>query len=330
MVKRVRYWAMPSLAVVVVMAPLLLTNSYHRSVLVLAGINALAVLGLHLLLVQCGQVSLGQNGFLALGAYGTAILSDRLGLNPCLAMAASSLAVALLAYALGRPLFRLQGHFFAIATLGVGIVVHTVAAESVGWTGGNSGLAVPALGVGPSSGLIRYTLVWVIVLAIGYSIQKVLHGDAGRCLQATAAHDTGAALCGIDVSRVKTHSFMFAGLLTALAGGLLSSHVGFLTPNLFGIQTSINLLTMAVIGGRHPAGAILSAVALTILPELVAGLRDYQLVASGALLTLVLVAPRFWNRVAPWTRDRWTRLRGRLLLRPFEDDTPRVGSGVRP
>jgi branched-chain amino acid transport system permease protein len=125
--------------------PLVLANNYTYEVAILVGLNAIVCVGLNLLIGFAGQISLGHAGFFGLGAYGSAILAARYGWPAWISLPTAVLAVALLAYAIGRPILRLKGHALAMATLGMGIIASIVLATEDRLTGGPDGMAVPPL-----------------------------------------------------------------------------------------------------------------------------------------------------------------------------------------
>ena len=129
---------------VVLAVPLPLDKGYLTNVLIFVGINTMLALGLNLLLGYAGQISLGQAAFFGLGAYGSGVLTTQYALNPWLAMAVVALGVAAFAFAIGFPVLRLKGHYLAMATLGVGVIVHIAFNETVDLTGGPSGLCTPS------------------------------------------------------------------------------------------------------------------------------------------------------------------------------------------
>ena len=134
-----------ALALVIALLPLALPNRYTYEVAILVGLNAIVCVGLNLLIGYAGQISLGHAGFFGLGAYGSAILTARYGWPAWVSMPVTLVGVALLAWAIGRPILRLKGHYLAMATLGLGVIVSIVIATEDGFTGGPDGMAVPPL-----------------------------------------------------------------------------------------------------------------------------------------------------------------------------------------
>jgi branched-chain amino acid transport system permease protein len=115
-----------ALALVIALLPFALTNNYFYEVAILVGLNAIVCVGLNLLIGYAGQISLGHAGFFGMGAYGSALLTSRYGWPPLVALTAATAGVALVAFVVGRPILRLKGHYLAMATLGLGIIVSIV------------------------------------------------------------------------------------------------------------------------------------------------------------------------------------------------------------
>src|SRR5512136_2309241 len=114
------------LVLIVMLCPLLLNQGYLLNVLVFVGIHSMLALALNLLIGYAGQISLGHAGFFGLGAYGSAILTARYGWPPPAALVATTAGVALLALVVGRPILKLKGHYLAMATLGLGVIISIV------------------------------------------------------------------------------------------------------------------------------------------------------------------------------------------------------------
>jgi branched-chain amino acid transport system permease protein len=136
-----------AMALVIALLPLALPNRYFYDVAILIGLNAIVCVGLNLLIGFAGQISLGHAGFFGLGAYASAILSTKYGWPSALALFAAAALVGALAFALGRPILRLKGHYLAMATLGLGIIIAVVIATEERLTGGPDGMSVAPLGI---------------------------------------------------------------------------------------------------------------------------------------------------------------------------------------
>jgi branched-chain amino acid transport system permease protein len=277
-----------ALALIVALLPLALPNNYTYEIAIVVGLNAIVCVGLNLLIGYAGQISLGHAGFFGLGAYGTAILAARYGWPPALSLPVSVLAVAALAWLVGRPVLRLKGHYLAMATLGLGIIVSVVLATEDRITGGPDGMAVPPLWVtGEKS---WYWIVAGTLLAVVWLAQNLIDSPRGRAWRALHGAEIAAGAVGIDAARHKLAAFVLSAALAALAGALSAHYAGFITPSRASFLHSIELVTMVVFGGMASTlGAVLGAAVLTTLPQLLAVFKDYELVALGALMMLTMI-----------------------------------------
>jgi branched-chain amino acid transport system permease protein len=277
-----------ALAVVVAVLPLALPNNYTYEVAILVGINAIVCVGLNLLIGYAGQISLGHAGFFGLGAYGTAILAARYGWPPALSLPASVCAVAALAWLVGGPVLRLKGHYLAMATLGLGIIVSVVLATEDRITGGPDGMAVPPLWV--TGERPWYWIVGGLLIATVWLAQNLIDSPRGRAWRALHGAEIAAGAAGIDAARHKLAAFVLSAALAAFAGALTAHYSGFITPSKASFLHSIELVTMVVFGGMASTlGAVVGAAVLTTLPQLLAVFKDYEMVALGALMMLTMI-----------------------------------------
>jgi branched-chain amino acid transport system permease protein len=299
------------LATIAVLAvlPFAFPNSYFFDVAIHVGLSAIAAIGLNVLMGFAGQVSIGHAGFLAIGAYLSAILTGRFGWPPLAAMVAAGIVVALLAYLIAKPILRLKGHSLTMATLGFGIIVLIVLTNEGKWTGGPDGVAVEPLSVAGwefANEKQWYALVAVLlVIAIRLSL-NLYDSPAGRALRALHGAEVAAKAAGIDTASFKVRAFVISAVFASIAGSLTAHYTGFITPGLAGLLHSIELATMVVVGGMASTfGALIGAGLLTILPQLLGGLESYEMVAFGLILMLtVIFLPR---GLVPTLSLRWRK-----------------------
>ena len=274
-------------------APLALPNAYTYEVAILVCLNAIACVGLNLLIGYAGQISLGHAGFFGLGAYGSAILAGRYGWPPFAALAASLCGVGLLAWLIGRPILRMKGHALAMATLGFGIVVSVVLATEDRVTGGPDGMAVAplsAFGIVLQGEKTWYWIVGILLLATVWLAQNLIDSPRGRALRALHGSETAAAMIGIDAARHKLAAFVLSALYAGCAGALAAHYAGFITPSKASFLHSIELVTMVVFGGMASTlGAVAGAALLTTLPQLLAAFKEYEMVMLGAVMMLTMI-----------------------------------------
>jgi len=281
------------LAAVILVLPLALVNNYWYEVAILIGINAIVCVGLNLLIGYAGQISLGHAGFFGLGAYGSAILTARYGWPPVAALAATTAGVALLALVVGRPILKLKGHYLAMATLGMGIIISIVVVTEDGLTGGPDGMSVPAFtlfGLTFAGERVWYWIVGAALLGAVWLALNLIESPAGRALRALHGSEVGAQVSGIDATRAKVGIFVISAIFASVAGSMTAHYSGFVTPGKVGFFHSIELVTMVVFGGMASTfGAVVGAAALTLLPQLLTVLKEYEMVVFGAVMIATMV-----------------------------------------
>jgi branched-chain amino acid transport system permease protein len=279
-------------AAAVFTAPVFFKDGYIINVLVFVGIYTILAVALNLLLGLAGQISLGQAAFFGLGAYISGVLTATYAANPWVAMVIAVIAVGIIAFVIGFPILKLRGHYLAMATLGMGIIVYIVFNETIDITGGPSGLSgIPNLsicGVIFNSDMKNYYLVWffaivTILLSVNLSTSRI-----GRALRAIHDSEAAARILGVNVRLLKVQIFTISGIFSALAGSLYAHTVQFISPASFGFNVSIELLTMVIIGGLGSIyGSFLGAAILTLLPELFRTFQDYDIVVYGIVLIVM-------------------------------------------
>jgi branched-chain amino acid transport system permease protein len=308
-----RVGGMVALAFAIALLPIGLSNNYFYDVAILVGLNAIVCVGLNLLVGYAGQISLGHAGFFGFGAYGSAILSSRYGWPPLAAMCTATLAAALLAYLVGRPILRLKGHYLAMATLGLGVIIYMVIATEDKLTGGPDGMSVVPFSMGDfvlREARIWYWVVGALLLAAVWLSFNLIESPVGRALRALHGSEVGAEVVGIDSARHKVMVFVISAVFASVAGSLNAHYSGFITPGKVTFLHSIELVTMVVFGGMASTfGAVVGAAALTTLPQLLTALKDYEMMVFGAVMmgTMIFmprgVVPSLSRLLAPRQRE---------------------------
>jgi branched-chain amino acid transport system permease protein len=279
-------------------------SDYSLSLMVIGGIYAIVCIGLNLFMGQTGQISFGHNAFAALGGYGTAILTTTLDWPPLPALLASTALAAAAAILIGLPTLRLRGHYLAMATLALGLIVYELAVQLKFLTAGFLGISgIPALGIGPlrlTSDLGYYYAIWMLVGIGLWAARRITHSRMGRALGAIADNEDAARALGVDVSRYKLVAFTVSAVYASVAGSLLAHYVSFISPEVFGLSMVTLLFTMLLVGGiGTTSGPVLGAVVVSILPELLSRFQDYrQLIYGIILLVVILFAPRGLHSLA--------------------------------
>ncbi len=303
---RSRRWTVGFVAVLTVL-PWLVAGRLSLSIFLFIGLASLLAVGLTLLGGAAGQVSLGQAAFYGIGAYVSALTTLRMGLSPWVALPLSAGVAALVAFLVGAPILMLRGHYLALGTLALNIVVDVLIRNVQGLTGGPTGLTgIPPFriaGTALAGDRIFYFATWSLVLLALWLGRNLIASRIGRALAAVRASEVVAGTLGINPSYYKARVFALSAALAGVAGSLYVHYLSFVSPSPFAFEYSIALLVMSVIGGiNHLAGAVLGAGIVTLLRE---ALRDimprffrggasaeYEIVVFGLLLAgVVILAP---------------------------------------
>jgi branched-chain amino acid transport system permease protein len=300
------------LAVLWALAPLALPNNYAYEIAIQVALNAVVCVGLNLLIGYAGQISLGHAGFFALGGYASAILASRYGVPVWLSLPAACAAVGALAYVVGRPTLRLKGHTLAMATLGLGVIISIALTTEDKLTGGPDGMSVPPLllfGAAVQGERLWYWIAGVLLVGTVWLALNLIESPNGRALRALHGSEVAAQTLGIDAARFKLQVFTLSAVLAALAGALTAHYAGFITPVKASFLHSVELVIMVVFGGMASVfGAVVGAAVLTVLPQLLTVLKDYEMMVFGAVLvaTMVLFPQGLVPGLARWWRGRTT------------------------
>ncbi|MDX2222188.1 MAG: branched-chain amino acid ABC transporter permease [Rhodospirillaceae bacterium] len=259
-------------------------DGYALRLLTLALLNIITVVGLNFAFGYCGVIHLGQAAFVGIGAYFTALLTTKLGWPMALTMPAGVIAAGLFALVVSAPLVRLKGHYLALATVGVNVILELVARNWVEVTNGFNGVTgIPRLADAvfpPAPERAFLAIAGATALVAVWLALRVRDSHLGRAMIAVRDDETAAATCGIDATRTKVIAFALSAVFGGVSGVLFAHYTGFVSPTDFAVAQSILVLVMLVIGGEgRIMGAVVGALALTFLPEI---LRDLQAAYVGA------------------------------------------------
>lgn len=274
------------------------TDSYALGLMTTAGAYALMVIGYQFTFGHAGALNLAQGAFFGLGAYTAAMTALKLGWGLELALPAAILLTGLIAALVALPVLRLETHYFALATLGIGQVVFLTAIEWTAFTGGSNGLyglsgSARLFGAEIGRGLPLMLLVWAAVILGAAIAWRLARGRLGRELR--LGRDSPLAADGSGVNRFGNRftAFLLSAGFAAAGGALFIQSLPLISPEVLRFDVMVLCLCMTVIGGRtRIAGAILGAVLLTHLPEWFRFLeRDYLLAYGVILLAVIVLAP---------------------------------------
>jgi branched-chain amino acid transport system permease protein len=281
------------LAVVLVLTPLVLTNDFYYEVAIVALLNAMIAVGLNLLMGYAGQISLAHGAFAGLGGYISAILVGSYGLSPLFAIAVSLVFMALFAYAIARPILKLSGHYLAMATLGIGVIVSIALNNEEQLTGGTDGMSVESFtmfGFELTEGWQWYLLASLLLLGLMKLSENLIDSPLGRILRSLHDSEKASGSVGVNVAHYKSRIFVISVVIATLAGSLYAFFSGFISPQEAGFGRSIELVVMVVLGGMGRLyGSVIGAVILTMLPQLLASFEEYQTLIYGLIIIGVMV-----------------------------------------
>ena len=261
------------------------------SIIIPCCINVMMAVSLCLLVGFLGELTLGHAGFMSIGAYSGALVTNALDLPApvelLIGLAVGGTVAAIFSLIIGLPVLRLKGDYLAIVTLGFGEIIKSVI-NSLGFTGGAKGLT----GISAHSNYKNFTFVYIFVLLTILVISNLVKSRHGRAICSVRDNYIAAEAVGIKVSKFKTMAFVISGFFAGMAGVFYAHNVGILKPGNFDYNKSIEILVMVVLGGMgNIKGAILAAVVLTALPEVLRGAADFRML----LYAIVLIAMMLFN-----------------------------------
>jgi branched-chain amino acid transport system permease protein len=251
-------------------------STYTASLLADVGILTLGALSVYIILAT-GQLSLGNAGFMAIGAYLTSYLTVTSGVPLTPALVIAALCSGIIGVMIGFPALRLKGIFLAMATLGFGEMVRSLFLnlEITGGAGGFHGMAHVS---------VTYVWIWVGLM------------ESSRVwleMRAVADDETAANLIGLNTTMTKIGAFGMSAAVAAVSGGLFAHHHVYIEPGNFGFERSIDFVLAVILGGSTiGAGSLVGAALLVLLPEQLRALDDWRPAAFGALLIIVLLIRR--------------------------------------
>ena len=281
----------------------------------LALIYAVLALGLNIVVGFAGLLDLGYVGFYAIGAYTYAIFNTALSWSfwTCLPLAAGMAALA--GFLLGFPVLRLRGDYLAIVTLGFGEIIRLLLNNLSRFTGGPdgiNGIAKPSvfgidmvrhareaevsfhqlLGLtynGRDMVTFLYFLALLLAIAAYLITRRLRQMPLGRAWRAMRDDEIACRALGLNPARLKLAAFTLGAAFAGVAGAFFAARQGLVTPESFGFMESALILAMVVLGGMgSPAGVILAALLLTILPELARNFSEYRMLLFGLVMVFMM------------------------------------------
>ncbi|RFU67337.1 branched-chain amino acid ABC transporter permease [Peribacillus saganii] len=262
-----------------------LINDFYINTLFFIGINIILAVSLHLIIGITGQFSIGHAGFLAVGAYASAIISMKLELPFALALVTGGIVAAVAGLIIGIPSLRLKGDYLAIATLGFGEIVRIIFLN-IDYVGGASGMQV--------SHMTTWPWIFVSVLVTIIVITNFTNSTHGRACISVREDETAADAMGINTTYYKVVAFVIGSFFAGIAGALYAHNFYIIQPSNFGFLKSFDILIFVVLGGLGSmSGAVIAAILLTIISTF---LQDYpetrMIIYSLVLIVMMLYRPQ--------------------------------------
>lgn len=271
-----------------------LFSKQFQSVLMLIFINIILAVSLNISTGYLGEIVLGHAGFMSIGAYSSALLIKGLGVTVkspnaiplfIVALIFGGIVAGVFGLLVGIPALRLKGDYLAIITLGFGEIIRTLI-EYFKFTGGAQGLS----GIPRISNL--YIVFWITVVIVAL-IFAFVRSRFGRVLSAIREDDIASEAVGVKNTYYKVLAFVTTAFFGGIAGGLYAHFMGIIGARQFNFNRSIDILVVVVLGGLGSmTGSIISAIGLTILPEVLRSFSEYRmLIYSISLIIVMLFKP---------------------------------------
>ena len=287
---RLSLWAVGLIAWIVIPQ---ISGVYAMRILNLSVILAVAVMGLQIIVGYTGQFSFGHAAFYGIGAYTAALLAMKLGMPFYLTIPAAAVVAGLAGWIVA-PILRLSGHFLAVGTLAIGEIIFLLMINWKWLTNGAYGLygiPFPRIGTYELDSDRSYFYLATFVLGIVYFfVRRLIRSRFGRGLVAVRENELASVVCGINATKQKVKAFIIGTGCAGIAGALYSHYVSYINPETFHFITSVEMVTMVVIGGLGSMpGAIIGALVIILLPEYLRFLADYRLVVYGGLIIVFMM-----------------------------------------
>ncbi len=258
---------------------------YWLGVATLAGIYLIAVLGVSILCGFTGMFTMGHAGFMAIGAYTSALLTKNFDIPVFLGVIAGMIAATVIGVILSYPTLKLRDDYFIIVTLGVGEAIKLIIQNATKITGGARGLPdIPG-----GAGFVSVWIILIITIVLLYSFIKSKHG---RNCVAIREEELAAQSVGINIFKYKMEAMIISCALCGCSGALLGHFMHYLQPNMFSLIKSEELVIIVILGGRGSlAGTILAGLLLLPLPELLrfGSAEQWRMVLYGTLVFIVIL-----------------------------------------
>jgi branched-chain amino acid transport system permease protein len=301
------------------------------TIMTMIGIAIISVHGLNILTGYCGQISIGHVGFMAVGAYVSAILTAKLGWSFWAALPCAALGAGIAGLIFGLPSLKIKGFYLIMATIAAHFIIIWLILQLRGVTGGADGLPVPKPKIGSfvlKSKASYFYLVMAFTALSTLLASNIVRTRAGRAFVAIRDNDLAAEVMGISLWSYKLQAFFIGCLYAGVAGSLLVHYIAFASVDQFLFMDSVWYLGMLIVGGMgSTSGAIMGAISLKLLDEMVIVVGPIlskavaaQAAASLALITHGLIIILFLIFEPRGLAHRWGMVKAYFRLWPFSHE----------
>lgn len=290
-----RVWIMAACMALVVASQFLMDDPYVSHILILSGIYGILAIGLNIVTGICGQINLGMAGFWAIGSYASALLCMRAGFGFWLAFVASIAISTVVGVIIGFPALKVRGGvYLVLITTSFAGIIQTILNQWVSLTNGPMGIVgipVPSI-FGHEIGSLREWLVLVYALTLLFALaaMRIEASKIGRSLIAVRESETSAQSLGINLAFYKVLAFALSAAFGGAAGSLYAHYMSTVSPDIYGMNTSVLVLMMIVVGGVGSIpGSLIGGIIVSILPEVLRSLGAMQMVVYALLIVLATI-----------------------------------------
>jgi len=255
---------------------------YLLSVAAIAGINIIMALSFYLPFIT-GQISLGQAGFMAIGAYASAVCTVKFGIPYVPAVLVGGFAAGIVGFILGMPALRIKGIYLLLLTLGFGEIVRVIFIN-IDYVGGAAGL----VGIPYQEYTLAYAYGVVVLLVIFF--YRLRKSRMGRAFRAIGDDEDASEVIGVNITTTKLTAFSVGAFIAGIGGGILAHFQEYIEPLMFGVMHGVEFIVFTIFGGIQIFwGPIFGALALTFIPEFLRGIQEWRMEIYGLILIVMMI-----------------------------------------
>ena len=257
-------------------------NSYYKGIITFALINIILAVSLNLIVGFTGQLCLGHAGFMSIGAYMSALITQKAGIPFIASIFIAAIISCIFAALIGYPTLKLTGDYFAITTLAFGEIIRIIImnVDVVGGARGFTGIPIKT----------TFSVAFAFMVLSIIVIKNIINSSQGRAMLSVRENEIAAESMGINAFKYKMMAFIIAAFFAGLAGGLYAHYAGYIKPDSFDFNKSIDYLTFVVFGGMGSlSGSVIAATVLTFLPELLRGMGDFRMILYPLALIILMI-----------------------------------------